>query len=95
MLVQIECPSLGRTSAVPSIMDSPTLARVERAMLRQEEGAHRTTQHLHQSREAASLNRAALTQVSFVNIAQSHHFIFKFISALAKIPPQEELYFVL
>lgn len=55
MLVQIECPS-GRTSAVPSIMDSPTLARVERAMLRHEEGS--------QNREVASLNRTALTQVS-------------------------------
>ncbi|KAK9737205.1 hypothetical protein QE152_g10908 [Popillia japonica] len=44
----------GRTSSIPAgILDSPTLARVERAILRHEEGAHR---------EAAHLQRAAFTQ---------------------------------
>lgn len=38
----------------PGILDSPTLARVERAMLRHEEGAYRDGAHLH---------RAAYTQV--------------------------------
>lgn len=38
----------------PGILDSPTLARVERAMLRHEEGSHRDGAHLH---------RAAYTQV--------------------------------
>lgn len=38
----------------PGILDSPTLARVERAMLRYEEGSHRENAHLH---------RSAITQV--------------------------------
>lgn len=42
----------------PGILDSPTLARVERAMLRHEEGAHRDGAHLH---------RAAYTQVRFLS----------------------------
>lgn len=49
----------GRANNKPQgILDSPTLARVERAMLRHEEGAHR---------EAAHLQRAAYTQVSVFN----------------------------
>lgn len=55
MLLQMDanCPN-GRTSTMPGILDSPTLARVERAMLRHEEGAHR---------ETALLQRQAFTQV--------------------------------
>lgn len=58
MLLQMDgnCPS-GRSSAIPGILDSPTLARVERAMLRHEEGAHR---------ETALLQRQAFTQVCYL-----------------------------
>ncbi|KAF5290784.1 hypothetical protein FQA39_LY14627 [Lamprigera yunnana] len=54
MLLQMDnnCTS-GRASAVPGILDSPTLARVERAMLRHEEGVHR---------EVALFQRQAFTQ---------------------------------
>lgn len=58
LVVQMEGGSCanGRTSSIPAgILDSPTLARVERAILRHEEGAHR---------DAAHLQRAAFTQVS-------------------------------
>lgn len=41
----------------PGILDSPTLARVERAMLRHEEGAHM---------DGAHLQRAAYTQVGYL-----------------------------
>lgn len=59
MLVQIDSPSSERTSAVPSIMDSPTLARVERAMQRQDDsGSFR-------NHDTVSLNRSVLTQVSY------------------------------
>lgn len=46
MLLQMDsnCPS-GRTATVPGILDSPTLARVERAMLRHEEGTPRENSH--------------------------------------------------
>lgn len=54
MLVQMDANSpAGRHLGVPGILDSPTLARVERAMLRHEEGSHR---------DAAHLQRAAFTQ---------------------------------
>lgn len=57
MLVQMDGPDRP-TSALHSIMDSPTLARVERAMLRHE--------HPLRNHETVSLNRSVLAQVSFV-----------------------------
>ncbi|XP_017778164.1 PREDICTED: uncharacterized protein LOC108563872 [Nicrophorus vespilloides] len=47
------CTASGRSSVNPSILDSPTLARVERAMLRHDEGVRR---------DGAALQRAAFTQ---------------------------------
>lgn len=63
MLVKTEGGSTGARHQMPSkppgILDSPTLARVERAMLRHEEGAHRDGAHLH---------RAAYTQVRLFHL---------------------------
>lgn len=62
MLVQVDS-SEGRAVAPrgpTSLMDSPTLARVERAMLRHPDG--------YRDGDTVSLNRTVLAQVSYVDL---------------------------